>query len=385
MAVGRVFKRTWKLPDGTIQESPNYSIAYWFRGRERVESAHTDSESKANKLLAQRLGEIGKGVHALQQNKFFYADMVELMRLDYIRKKNRSWEDVFHKIKPLETSFAHARGRDIDIDKIDKHVDRRIEEGAATATINGELRYLRRMLRLACKKGRLTAAPVIELLPGENKRDGTVEVGDFNRLLTKFDDLDVRDLVEFLFAAGWRVTSVERMEKADVDYARETVKLRDAVSKNKESMLLSFKTFPTMRAILLRRKEKLLPDCNFIFHRNGRQIRDFREEWKKATSAAKLTGLSVHDLCRSCAVNLSRAGIEETTASKYMNRKTLAIYKQYRIVHTRDTERAGAALESYFAAEKNNEKIIDLSERQQQNSHRDEAEGSTGESENVRS
>jgi len=47
-----------------------------------------------------------------------------------------------------------------------------------------------------------------------------------------------------------------------------------------------------------------------------------------------------------------------------MNRKTLAIYKQYRIVHTRDTERAGAALESYFAAEKNREKIVDFSERQ---------------------
>jgi hypothetical protein len=50
---------------------------------------------------------------------------------------------------------------------------------------------------------------VIELLPNENKRDGTVEVGDFNRLLTKFDDIDVRDLVEFLYAAGWRVTRRE--------------------------------------------------------------------------------------------------------------------------------------------------------------------------------
>jgi Phage integrase family len=238
--------------------------------------------------------------------------------------------------------------------------------------------------RSAHKKGRLTAVPVIELLPGENKRDGTVEVGDFNRLLPKFDDPDVRDLVEFLYAAGWRVTSVERMEKTDVDYARETVKLRDAVSKNKESMLLSFKTFPTMRAILLRRKDKLRPECKFIFHREGRQIKDFQAEWTKATTAAKLTGLSVHDLCRSCAVNLSRAGIEETTASKYMNRKTLAIYKQYRIVHTRDTERAGAALERYFAAEKNNEKIIDLSERQPHNSHIDDAEVSTGETGNVR-
>jgi integrase len=78
-------------------------------------------------------------------------------------------------------------------------------------------------------------------LQGENKKDGHVEPGDFNRLLEKFDDLDARDLVEFLYVAGWRVSSVERLEKSDVDYVRETVKLRDAVSKNKEPMLLSLK------------------------------------------------------------------------------------------------------------------------------------------------
>jgi len=45
---------------------------------------------------------------------------------------------------------------------------------------------------------------MIELLEGENKKDGHVEPGDFNRLLSKFDDSDVRDLVEFLYVAGWR-------------------------------------------------------------------------------------------------------------------------------------------------------------------------------------
>jgi hypothetical protein len=96
MAVGRVFKRTWKLPDGTVKQSPHYSIAYWFRGRERVESAKTNSETKARALLRCRLEEIGKGAYALRQHKFFYTDMVDLMKADYIRKGNRSWEDVVH-------------------------------------------------------------------------------------------------------------------------------------------------------------------------------------------------------------------------------------------------------------------------------------------------
>ena len=133
MAVGRIFKRRWKLPDGTIKESPNYSIAYWFHGRERVESAKTDSETKAKALLRRRLEEIGKGAYALRQEKFYYSQMVELIKADYKRKGNRSWEDVKHKIKPLGVSFEFTRSADIDLAKINQHVDRRIEEKAAIA------------------------------------------------------------------------------------------------------------------------------------------------------------------------------------------------------------------------------------------------------------
>jgi site-specific recombinase XerD len=370
MAIGRVFRRTWKRPDGTIAQSRFFSIAFPFRGREKVESSRLESESQAKALLGRRLKEIGRGSYAPQQDRFFFRDMWELLRVDYVRKKNRSWDDAELKIRPLKAYFEHTRGRDIDNEAIGKYIDHRFAQDIATATINGELRYLRRMLRLSCKYNKLGQIPMIELLEGENKKDGHVEPGDFNRLLQQFDDLDVRDLVEFLFVAGWRVNSAERLEKLDVDWDRETVKLRAAVSKNKTPMELSFAKFPSMKQILLRRREQLRPDSPYIFHRNGRRIKDFRAEWTKATAKAKLTGLSVHDLCRSCAVNLSRAGVPETVASKYMNRKTLAIYKQYRIVDTRDTELAGEALENYLESEKNRSKVALLSDAHKQNASR---------------
>jgi hypothetical protein len=105
----------------------------------------------------------------------------------------------------------------------------------------------------------------------------------------------------------------------------------------------------------------------YIFQSNDRRIKDFRSEWAKATTAAKLTGLSVHDLCRSCAVSLSRAIVSQTLASKYMNRKTLAIYNQYRIVDTGDTELAGEALENFLQSEKTRSKVTPLSEAHKQN------------------
>jgi integrase len=160
-----------------------------------------------------------------------------------------------------------------------------------------------------------------------------------------------------------------RLEKKDIDWQRETVTLRDAISKNKQPALLSFKKFPAMRAVLLRRKENLRLNCPFIFHRNGRPIKDFRDEWKRATGEAKLTGLTDHALCRSYAVNLSRAGVAETVASKYMSRKTLSIYKLYRIVDTVDTELAGEAYQRYLDQEANAAKIAELEKDHRQNSH----------------
>jgi hypothetical protein len=77
-------------------------------------------------------------------------------------------------------------------------------------------------------------------------------------------------------------------------------------------------------------------------------------------------------------VNLSRAGVPETVASKYMNRKTLAIYKQYRIIDTRDTESAGAALENYLESEKNRSKVADLEDARKQNASRADAERAAG-------
>lgn len=82
-------------------------------------------------------------------------------------------EDVEHKVKPLAVSFEFTRAAEIDLAKINKHLIVGSMKTAAIATINGELRYLRRMLRLSCKPAKLVPAPVIELLPNENKPDGT--------------------------------------------------------------------------------------------------------------------------------------------------------------------------------------------------------------------
>lgn len=347
MSIGRIFKRQYKRVDGIIGQSKNYSIAFWADGRERVESAHTESESKAKARLRQRMQEIGRGEYA-GHDRVYLTDLLELLKADYQANNQRSLQDALWKITPLLRYFDLMKVKMITYDKIAAYTRYRLGEGAATATINGELRYLRRMLRLGVKHRKIAAMPIVELLKGENRRQGFIDPGDFAVLLEKFTDTDVRDLVEFLYCTGWRMSVPMGLEWRDVSFDQQTVTMRGELSKNKEPIVLPF--FAGIEQILERRRALRRLDCPFVFHRNGHRIKDFRDQWAEATKAAGRKGLLVHDLCRSAARNLSRAGISETVASRFMHRKTLSIYKLYRVVDTEDLRLAGQALDGYMSS-----------------------------------
>ena len=58
------------------------------------------------------------------------------------------------------------------------------------------------------------------------------------------------------------------------------------------------------------------------FHRDGEPIRSIRGAWKGALKRAKLEGLWFHDLRRRAIVNLDRAGVARSVATKITGHKT---------------------------------------------------------------
>ena len=357
----------WMSRQGTSGESRFYSISYPWQGGDRVKSSRFERESQARALLNQRLTEIGRGTFVRNQDRVYISDLLELMKADYRANNQRSLQDALWKLTPVLNYFEGWKVKAITVDKINAYVSFRLEEKAATATINGELRYLRRMLRLGARHGKLSIIPLIELLKGEARRTGFIDPGEFAELLAHFDDSDVADLVEFFYPTGWRVSAGLGLEWRDVDLVHRTVTMRSELSKNKELITLPF--FAGIEEILQRRHGLRRRECPFVFHRNGRRIKNFRAEWAKATEAAKHTGLLVHDLCRSAARNLSRAGVPETVVSKFMNRKTLAIYKLYRVVDSENLRLAGAALDGYLKDAEKAGKVSSVAQSHKQFSH----------------
>lgn len=62
--------------------------------------------------------------------------------------------------------------------------------------------------------------------------------------------------------------------------------------------------------------------AEFVSHRKGRRIVDFRDDWSDACTAAGVTGLHFHDLRRSAVRNMDKAGVSETVVMKVSGHKS---------------------------------------------------------------
>ena len=72
--------------------------------------------------------------------------------------------------------------------------------------------------------------------------------------------------------------------------------------------------------------------CPWVFHRNGKPIRQFRGAWKKACAAAGCIGRIPHDFRRTAVRNLERAGVSRSVAMALTGHRTEAVYRRYAIV-----------------------------------------------------
>ena len=83
----------------------------------------------------------------------------------------------------------------------------------------------------------------------------------------------------------------------------------------------------------------------------GERRRDYRKAWKTACKAAGVEGTLRHDLRRSAARNLIRAGVPADIAMAYLGHKSRAMLSRYNVTEQQnDHANAAAKLTAYLAA-----------------------------------
>jgi integrase len=102
------------------------------------------------------------------------------------------------------------------------------------------------------------------------------------------------------------------------------------------------------RALTLALTSELVALLRKYFRNSGAPVFDatnLRREWERATAAAKMPELLIHDLRRSGARNLRSSGVAETVIMQIGGWKTANVFRRYAIVAEDDISKAMAALE----------------------------------------
>jgi len=86
-----------------------------------------------------------------------------------------------------------------------------------------------------------------------------------------------------------------------------------------------------------------------LFRRTRSQIGTFRKAWASACKRAGVPGLLFHDLRRSAAMNMDRAGVPRRVIMQITGHKTEAMFLRYRIVNHQDLRDASHRMEEYLS------------------------------------
>jgi integrase len=124
--------------------------------------------------------------------------------------------------------------------------------------------------------------------------------------------------------------------------------------KNKSGLVLPL--VGELLEIIERRRRVQLQRWPYVFYRTTEKsilqpVRRFDKAWKSACAKAgwpvdKATKRRFHDLRRTTARNLNRAGVPDRIAMALMGHKTHAMYDRYNIVDEEDMREASAQMQA---------------------------------------
>jgi integrase len=223
---------------------------------------------------------------------------------------------------------------------------------------------------------KVNRVPAFSMLREDNARKGFLEDAQYQKLMANSPGLSFRAIVEVGRTYGWRIGELKNLKVRHVDLMNRTIRLDPGTTKNREGREVTM-----TKAIY-----ELLSQCahaksgdNSVFTwSNGNSLSDFRQTWANACCDAgvgqllcpicsvpakphnpcskcgkqwkrnqlKYRGLIFHDLRRTAARNLRRAGVAEGVIMKIGGWRTRSVFERYAIVAQSDVVDAMQKLES---------------------------------------
>jgi integrase len=333
--VGRVYSRP---------NSPFLWVYYCHNGKVFRRSAETDSIKLANQKLQDLIKEVGQGSYrGGKAERIKVQELADDLVRNYKTKKHTSLPDLearwgLH----LKDFFGHYRVNDVSTSLVERYKEKRQAEQAADASINRELAALKRMYSLGKQSTppKVVRVPYIEMLPEDNVREGYVEDDVYAKLADFCSGVGLwmRTMLELGYVYGLRVEAIKTLKVGRVNLHERVLVFPGKSMKNGKA--LSVKMTQKVFELLQQCCEGKQADDYVITRKTvdgrNKRIVDFRDRWYKACEFAGVPNLLFHDLRRTAARNLRRAGVPESIIMKIGNWKTRSVFLRYAGVNDED-------------------------------------------------
>jgi integrase len=350
--LGSLYQRKKKRPDGTEQILSTWWVKYRRRGQIYRESSGETDPEKAMAFLASRVGDIATGKFGgLAAERVTVGELVRDVEQDYIVNDRRDLPILKLRIeRHLTRYFGKIRAADFGTANVKAYIAARKRAGAENATINRELAIIRRAFNLAFQHDppKVTRVPHIPGLQENNVRTGFLEHAEYLKLRDALPE-ELKLLLVIGYHTGVRRGELINIQWKQVDLHARRIRLEVGTTKNKEGRYLPvYGEMAEWLGMARTIYEEQFPKCPWLLHRNGERILDFRKAWDIARVAAGVPNILLHDLRRTAARNMVRAGIPEKIVMMITGHKTRAMLDRYNIVNDRDLDLAAARMDAHL-------------------------------------
>ncbi len=334
-----------------VEQGP-WWIKYYDQGHPVYESTGKLEKREALAVLRRAEAKVAEGQReGPVAKRMRFDDLIEELRNEYVLKGRKTWRRREQHIAHLKPVFGGMLVKAITTDRLKKYVAKRLNEGAANATINRELDCLHRMMLLGQRHTppKVLYIPHFPKLTEDNVRDGFYDHDTY---------LCVRGAAPYHIQVAVTIGYYTGMRKGEIlslrwdkhlDMAASCIRLERRQTKTKSARVIYMKG--DFLKVMLKAKEvrdRDYPTCPWVVHIHGNPLRNFDHGWTALMKRLGLEGLLFHDLRRTGVRNLIRAGVPETVAMKISGHKTRSVFDRYNITSEEDLRAAAERLDAFI-------------------------------------
>jgi integrase len=266
--------------------------------------------------------------------------------------------------------FGDLKPEEVTTDVLNKYVKDRTKTGASRVSVNRELGYLRRSMRLGAeatppKVNRLffqfLRFPIDKEAETLAAKTGTIDAETFDKIYYCAPD-HFRPIFTTLYYTGIRSKELRfiRPEQVRLDEGR--IYLRKGETKDKKPRKVGLNEFVIEELLKWHEQtQREYPNAKFFFHFKGEQLLSWKTTWRATLRRAGLQVklqegkvqnlVRIHDTRRTMATQASEDGVHSDDWRKQTGHKS-DVYQQYDQDTEAGVERVVAAQNKRIAAER---------------------------------